>query len=232
MKPVAKRSPQCGFRHRLAHEVLIVLLRVAIRFIANVDLRSLDVPTGLDSGCIIVANHRSLLDLPLSLLVFDNWRISPSILIREELFQRPLLGRVLRTVGGLPAGAINGTSAMRASLQTLHDGGIVAIMPEGRIRAAVGDSTPVGRLMPGAARLASASGRPILVAGIINTDVAWPPESPTPKFRLRRSRRPHVRIATEWLLVEQRTSNSQILVAVDNSMRSLLRRLHALDQQM
>jgi 1-acyl-sn-glycerol-3-phosphate acyltransferase len=194
-------------------------------FIASIDIISLQPPPDPRRGFIIVANHRSLLDLIVGLIVFRRWRISPYIFVREDIFQIPIVGWLLGAVGGIPTGPENGVAAMRKGLHVLQQGGTLMIMPEGGIPKIYGPEDQFGRLKPGVARLASTSGNPVLIVGLANTDHAWPPGTVTPRFHLRRSRRPNIIMSAEWLPVTKGTSNSQILAAIDDGLRSILRRL-------
>jgi 1-acyl-sn-glycerol-3-phosphate acyltransferase len=92
--------------------------------------------TGLDlvprSGPLIVAfNHSSLIDGPLLCVTIASAR-RPCFLGKQELFQYPLMGWFLRTVGMIPLhrGTADHT-ALRSALARLEEGGTIGVSPEG-----------------------------------------------------------------------------------------------------
>jgi 1-acyl-sn-glycerol-3-phosphate acyltransferase len=190
--------------------------------IASIDDFRADVDSMRGNGVIIIANHRSLLDLIVALIVFRRWKIFPYFFIREDLFLIPAAGWLLRSIGGIPVGPENGVRGMRQGIQLLRDGGVLVIMPEGKIPRIGAPADVVGRLKPGVAKLASANGSAVLVAGLANTDAAWPPGSVLPKFHFRKSHRPHISVTGEWILVEKGSRNTKVISALDDKLRSLL----------
>jgi len=202
--------------------IITLLLRAMMLFVASVDYIDFSPPEHRDKGFIIVANHRSILDLAVGLIVFKRWNISPYIFIREDYFRNPIAGWLLRALGGIPAGRENGVDAMRQGIRILRDSGILVVMPEGRILRNSGSDNPWGKLKPGVARLASAAGSPLLVGRLSNTDLAWPPGSAFPRFHFRRSRCPRISISVTWLPVTKGAPNSQIISAIDAGMRSII----------
>src|ERR1022692_2036611 len=112
---------------------LAVILRIVMSLIATIDDFHVDINSRKRDGVIIAGNHRSLLDLLVGLIVFRRCNISPYFFIREDLFRIPAIGWLLRSIGGIPAGPQNGAAAIRQGISLLRDGGVIVIMPEGRI---------------------------------------------------------------------------------------------------
>ena len=109
---------------------------------------------------IIAANHPSTTD---PFFVASMIGKQSFILINNLLFQVPLLGEYLRFSGHIPVVAGSGAAALDAALQRLAEGHTVMIFPEGDLSPAQG-----GYQKPrtGVARLALASGAPVIPVGI------------------------------------------------------------------
>jgi 1-acyl-sn-glycerol-3-phosphate acyltransferase len=104
---------------------------------------------------VLVSNHPSYLDGPLALYLSPRVRViakpNPLRLVR--------LGYVLLDV------FVTGYGAMEAARAHLRDGGLVWIVPEGRLSR----SNELGRPHRGAARLAAETGAPIVTAAMVGT---------------------------------------------------------------
>ncbi|MGH2349128.1 MAG: lysophospholipid acyltransferase family protein, partial [bacterium] len=116
------------------------------------------------SGALIVAgNHASAIDPP---LVGSVLRRRARYMAKEELFSVPVLGSWLRSVGVFPVR--RGTAdrrAIRRSIETLEQGGILVMFPEGT-------RSEDGRLRdpePGAALIALRTGAPVLPVAVVGS---------------------------------------------------------------
>jgi 1-acyl-sn-glycerol-3-phosphate acyltransferase len=133
----------------------IVDLYVHIILRADID-HSTPLPKGAK---IIAVNHPSTGD-PAFVTVLTKEKTT--ILIKETLFKVPLFGLSLRMSGHVPVVAGNGRAALETGIRLLRAGKTVVIFPEGEI-------SPEGRFHKahsGVARLALATGAPVIPVGI------------------------------------------------------------------
>lgn len=108
---------------------------------------------------IIAANHPCTNDPAFVTLIT---REHVTILIKGSLFKMPLFGRSLRMSGHVPVICGDGQTALDAGIRLLKAGHTVMIFPEGEI-------SPDDGYQPahtGVARLALASGAPVIPVGI------------------------------------------------------------------
>jgi 1-acyl-sn-glycerol-3-phosphate acyltransferase len=120
-------------------------------------------PTG---PIVVVANHESVLD-PLVLGAVVPRPLH--FLAKEELWRYPLVGAVLDRLGGIRVARGRGDrDAICQAGAVLDRGGAVAIFPEGGVRRS-------GPWLRGAARLALASGAPIVPVRLLGTAAALSP---------------------------------------------------------
>lgn len=135
---------------------------------------STNVPVG---PWILAANHRSFMDSIFLALVVDR---PVSFLAKAEYFDRRRTAWMFRATGqiplrrGSPAGARH---AFEAALAVLSTGGIVGVYPEGT-------RSRDGRLHRGhlgPARLALASGAPIVPVGLLGTAAIQTPDQMLPR---------------------------------------------------
>lgn len=116
--------------------------------------------TPLPKGAkIIAANHPSTNDPAFVTLIT---REHVTILIKGSLFKLPLFGRSLRMSGHVPVMCGNGQAALEAGIRLLKAGRTVMIFPEGEISPEGG----YNRAHTGVARLALATGAPVIPVGI------------------------------------------------------------------
>lgn len=107
---------------------------------------------------VLCAPHSNLID-PILLMIGLGMRCFPRFMAKKELFEKPVLGAFLRSVGVFPVsrGSADMT-AVKTALGILKEGGTIGIFPEGtRIHADESGSAKAGAVM-----LASRTGAPIV----------------------------------------------------------------------
>jgi 1-acyl-sn-glycerol-3-phosphate acyltransferase len=109
---------------------------------------------------IVACNHPSTVDPILLTLVTPE---QMSILITERLFKVPVCGPSLRFTGHIEVPVVNGRPALLEGIRALQEGRTLGIFPEGDISPAYGGCCPAHT---GVARLALASGSPVIPVGI------------------------------------------------------------------
>lgn len=115
-----------------------------------------------EGGVILVANHESL---------FDPWLLALATprpvryMAKSELWRYPLVGRALEAFGAFPVerGAGDATAISNAA-EFLRRGEVLGIFPQGTSK-----QYPNRPFHRGAARLALATGAPIIPVRLINT---------------------------------------------------------------
>ncbi len=122
---------------------------------------------------IVVANHASYLD---GLLLYLLLPVEPRFVVWAQHYETPLLGRLYRHLNAIPVDGWRdgvppiGQDSYRAACRHLQNGGVLVVFPEG-------GRTPDGRFLrwrPGAARLALATGAPLVPITINGLFEAWP----------------------------------------------------------
>ncbi|MEV5651817.1 lysophospholipid acyltransferase family protein [Nocardia sp. NPDC052254] len=123
------------------------------------------------SGPVIVAsNHISMLD---AVFLWGALRRRAIALAMAELWSWPVVGWLVRRLGHIPVvrrDSASGQSAMAQAEQILRHDGVLIIYPEGRLVAA-GEHEAY---KPGVAKLALATGVPIIPVGTTGTDRVLP----------------------------------------------------------
>ncbi|MEZ5322884.1 MAG: HAD-IB family hydrolase [Microthrixaceae bacterium] len=130
---------------------------------------------------IIVAKHRSYFDpLALGYLLAQSGR-PIRFLGKREVFDAPIVGDVARAMGGIRVDRGTGSDEpLRAAVDALHGGDLVALMPQGTIPRGRELYNPVLRGRWGAARLAAESRAPVIPVGLWGTEHVWPRSSTLP----------------------------------------------------
>ncbi len=161
--PGAIRSPGSGppGAWRLAVAVVLGVLRGVFRW--RLRVRRPEVVPPRDRPLVVVFNHTSNVDA--FLVAYTVWRglrhwVQP--LVKTELFDTPVVGKLARRAGAIPVARTEGSGREAAygdAVARLQAGGTVLIAPEGT-------TTHDGSLLPlrhGAARLALEAGADVLV---------------------------------------------------------------------
>jgi 1-acyl-sn-glycerol-3-phosphate acyltransferase len=151
----------------------LALLGPAIRILFGVRTSGLEhVPrTG---SLILAANHVSALDgILLSYAVARYMRRPTRYLVAAEFFAKPFHGFWLRRFQQIPIRrGQQDASALEEAIATVRSGAIAGIFPEGTVNAVPGG--PLLRGHTGLARIALATGAPVIVAGVWGTQSRWP----------------------------------------------------------
>jgi len=140
---------------------------------------------------IVAANHVSSLDgVALGLATGERARRMTRFLTAAEFFAKPWFAWALRLYRQIPLRRGEGdTAALDEAIATIRSGALAGIFPEGRV-----NPDPEGGLQPGrtgVARLALATGAPVVPVGIWGTQVRWP----RGRIRFRRPFRPALVLA-------------------------------------
>jgi 1-acyl-sn-glycerol-3-phosphate acyltransferase len=161
----------------VAYWVLKMILTPVLHLFYRVRVEGRDgVPK--EGPLILAANHRSFLDsifLPLVL------RRRVTFVAKAEYFDDPKTAWFFRAVGQIPIRREGGSAAegaLEAATDVLERGGIFAIYPEGtRTRDGY-----LHRGHTGVARLAMATGAPIIPVGLVGTDECQPTDKKLPRL--------------------------------------------------
>jgi 1-acyl-sn-glycerol-3-phosphate acyltransferase len=133
-----------------------------------------------EGGAILAANHVSFLDALLLPLVVPRRRVM--FLTKVKYIDKPLLRWFLTGAGVIPVATDDPRavgSAVTAAVEAVRSGRLVGIFPEGT-RSLDGR---LHRGKTGVARVAFESGAPVIPAGIIGTDRAFPRGAKLPRPR-------------------------------------------------
>ncbi|GAB4584475.1 lysophospholipid acyltransferase family protein [Nocardia sp. IFM 10818] len=119
---------------------------------------------------IIASNHISMLD---AVFLWGALRRRAIAIAMAELWSWPVVGWLVRRLGQIPVvrrDNASGSTALSQAEQILRHGGVLIIYPEGRL-VAPGETEPY---KPGVAKLALATGIPIIPVGTTGTDRVLP----------------------------------------------------------
>lgn len=145
---------------------------------------------------LIVANHRSYFD-PIVVGMMLARRGRPvRFLGKREVFDAPVVGDIARAMGGIPVDRGTGADEpLRAAEQALMAGELVALMPQGTIPRGEAFFDPALKGRWGAARLAKATGAPVVPVGLWGTEDVWPRSERVPNLlNLLNPPKVHVRV--------------------------------------
>ena len=124
---------------------------------------------------IVVANHRSYFDTAAVTLPVVQAGRTLRFLGKKEVFDAPVIGPLASALGGIRVDRGTGSAApLLAAERALAAGEIVALMPQGTIPRGEAFFDPKLAGRPGAARLAAATGAPVIPIGMWGTEKVWP----------------------------------------------------------
>jgi 1-acyl-sn-glycerol-3-phosphate acyltransferase len=149
--------------YTIAHAIISILAKLLFRLKVT---GQENIPE--DGGVIIASNHLSYLDIP---LLACSIKRPVNFIGKRELFTVPLLGSLLRILGGIPINREKiDRTALREIIKRLNAGNIIVIYPEG-MRSLNGRLQP-GK--PGVGLIVRMSGKRVVPAAVQGTDKAMP----------------------------------------------------------
>jgi putative phosphoserine phosphatase/1-acylglycerol-3-phosphate O-acyltransferase len=130
---------------------------------------------------IVAANHRSYFDpIAYGLAAFNAGR-NPRGLAKKEMFDAPIIGDLARASGAICVDRKgSGRSAYEQAEQALRGGEVLIVTPQATIPRGDSFFDPKLRGKSGAARLAAATGAPVIPLGVWGTEEVWPRSSRLP----------------------------------------------------
>jgi putative phosphoserine phosphatase/1-acylglycerol-3-phosphate O-acyltransferase len=162
------------------------LMRVALPHIAapfaRFEISGID-NIAANGPVIVAANHRSYFDpVAYGLAVLGSGR-HPRGMAKKELFDAPVIGQLLKAGGAICVDRDgNAKEAYRQAEDALRAGEVVLIAPQGTIPRGSAFFEPDLQGKTGAARLAAATGAPVVPLGLWGTEAVWPRSMRLPKF--------------------------------------------------
>ncbi len=162
------------------YHVLRPLFRPEAFPYARFTLRGIEhVPAG--GPVLLASNHRSYFDVAALGLVAARLRRPVRFLAKQELFDAPAIGPLARSLGGIPVDRRGSTTdPMAEATAALRADEVVIVLPQGTIPRGVDFFDPVLRGKTGTARLAAATGAPVVPIGVWGTERVWPRSAKVP----------------------------------------------------
>lgn len=93
---------------------------------------------------------------------------------KQSVFEKPVLGHILRTMKHVPVDRENGASAVDAAVRNVRDGYLIGIFPEGTISR----SFELADFKTGAARIAAQADAPLIPCVIWGSHRIWTKDLP------------------------------------------------------
>jgi putative phosphoserine phosphatase/1-acylglycerol-3-phosphate O-acyltransferase len=169
-------------------------------------------------GVILAANHRSYFDpIAIGMATSRTGRL-PRFLAKKELFEAPVVGQAMQALGQIRVDrGESGANALREAERALEAGELLAIMPQGTIPRGERFLDPVLKGKTGVARLAAATGAPVIPMGIWGSEHVWPRSAKVPNM-LALGHPPTVRVrvgpAIALTLDDARGDTGRIMAAI------------------
>lgn len=144
-----------------------------------------------DRPVLLAANHRSLVDVFVSLICCYRLGRPTRFIVGRSFFKKPGLGPVLRLIGCIEGG--RGSGADVVAIDEIRKGITCAIMPEGAITT-MEPGHILAPLLPGVSQIWTQTGCGFVAVGIAGAGEVWPNGSRLPVGPRRRSRRPVINV--------------------------------------
>lgn len=136
-----------------------------------------------EGPAILVFNHRSYFDPAVMGLVVAKGKRSIRSLGKKEVFDVPIVGRLMRGIGGLRVDRGTGSDEpLEAAADALRGGEVLMLAPEGTIPRGPAFFDPELKGRWGAARLAAMTKAPVIPIGIWGTEHVWPRSARIPRI--------------------------------------------------
>lgn len=156
-------------------------LRLALPF-ARFDIQGADHIPGRGAA-IVAANHRSYFDFVAYFAAVFKAGRNPRVLAKKELFDAPLIGQLMGAAGAICVDrARSGGAAWDAAEQALRSGELLIAAPQGTIPRGEKFFDPHLEGKTGTARLAAATGVPVIPLAVWGTERVWPRSSRVPNL--------------------------------------------------
>ncbi|HEY4608138.1 MAG TPA: HAD-IB family hydrolase [Ilumatobacteraceae bacterium] len=136
-----------------------------------------------EGPAIIVGNHRSYFDPMAVAVAIARTERTVRFLGKKEVFDAPVIGQLAAAMGGIRVDRGTGSDEpLKAAVEALERGEMVAIMPQGTIPRGLAFFDPVLKGRWGAARLAAMSRAPVIPIGLWGTERVWPRSARLPNL--------------------------------------------------
>lgn len=137
-----------------------------------------------DGPVILAGNHRSYFDVATMAVVVGRTGRGASFLAKRELFDVPLLGPVLRMLGGVRVDRDHrdpdAADPLQEAAVALAGGDMVGVMPQGTIPRGLDFFSDELHGYPGTARLAAMTKAPVIPFALSGTEQVWPRSASMP----------------------------------------------------
>ncbi len=136
-----------------------------------------------DGPAILVFNHRSYFDPAVMGLISARSGRAVRSLGKKEVFDVPVIGRLLKGIGGVRVDRGTGSDEpLEAAAAALRGGEILMMAPEGTIPRGPAFFDPELKGRWGAARLAAMTRAPVIPVGLWGTEHVWPRRARFPRL--------------------------------------------------
>jgi putative phosphoserine phosphatase/1-acylglycerol-3-phosphate O-acyltransferase len=177
---------------------------------------------------IIVANHRSYFDAAAVTVTIARSGRTVRFLGKKEVFDAPVIGQLAAAMGGIRVDRATGSDEpLKAAVEALEGGELVALMPQGTIPRGPAFFDPVLKGRWGAARLAKLTGAPVIPMGVWGTENVWPRSSRLPNvFNITNPPKVRIRVGKPVPLAHKslKADTTKIMTAISKLLPAKARR--------
>lgn len=138
-----------------------------------------------DGPALVVFNHRSYFDPTVMGLVNAKAGRNTRGLGKKEVFDVPIVGKLMKAVGGVRVERASGSDEpLEMAARALNGGELVMMAPEGTIPRGPAFFDPELKGRWGAARLAALTKAPVIPVGLWGTEQVWPRNARLPRMSM------------------------------------------------